>query len=122
MSLFVLSSDAALIIADSCEVGAPRGPQKGRPRSISVSVSVVFPPPVDSIETRRPCSSELENAPVFGVLHFGAGGRPREDSLRAQNRTYKDEVSPETLRAGDDILRTWLPQVLLEKFGVPETA
>ena len=59
---------------------------------------------------------------VKSLRCFGADVGPSGDSLRANNRTYKDEVSPETQRVGDDILRTWLPQVLLEKFGVPETA
>ncbi|CAN0193391.1 unnamed protein product [Scytosiphon promiscuus] len=35
------------------------------------------------------------------------------------SRTWRDEVSPEILDNMDDILRTWLPGVLLARFNVP---
>lgn len=33
-------------------------------------------------------------------------------------RRFEDEVSPEVVELADDILRKWLPPVLLERFGV----
>lgn len=36
----------------------------------------------------------------------------------SRTRTWKDEVSPEILDKMDDILRTWLPPVLLARFGL----
>lgn len=34
------------------------------------------------------------------------------------NRTFRGELSPESLAMMDDVLRTWLPPVLLSRFGV----
>lgn len=52
----------------------------------------------------------------------GADEHKRGEAAEAlrSNRTYRDEVSGESLRAADDILRVWLPPVLLEKLAVPE--
>lgn len=33
-------------------------------------------------------------------------------------RRFEDEVRPEVLAVADDVLRTWLPPVLLERFGI----
>ncbi|CAN0056471.1 unnamed protein product [Scytosiphon promiscuus] len=34
-------------------------------------------------------------------------------------RTYRGEITPGSLAAADEIMRTWLPQELLDRFGVP---
>lgn len=46
-------------------------------------------------------------------LHPGQEEKPEEGSRR-----FEDEVSPEAVEGANDVLRTWLPPVLLERFGV----
>ena len=43
------------------------------------------------------------------------GEEPRNDT---GVRKFENEVSPETRKAADDILRQWLPHVILERLGV----
>lgn len=38
----------------------------------------------------------------------------------SERRSYRDEISAVTLAGFDDVLRTWLPPVLLARLGVPE--
>lgn len=47
-------------------------------------------------------------------LHPGEGGRTDPGKVL----WFEDEVSQEILEICDDVLRTWLPPVLLERFGV----
>lgn len=37
----------------------------------------------------------------------------------SKSRTWKDEVSPDLLEGMDDMMRLWLPSVLLARWGVP---
>lgn len=41
-------------------------------------------------------------------------------SAVAPGRSYKDEISAETLEGLDAVLRTWLPPVMLVRFGVSQ--
>lgn len=43
------------------------------------------------------------------------GEEPRDETVA---RRFEDEVSPEMLEFANDVLRTWLPPILLERFGV----
>lgn len=46
---------------------------------------------------------------------------PHPGGESSGNRSYVHEVSAETLSKFDVIMRTWLPPVLLVRFGVPRT-
>ena len=43
------------------------------------------------------------------------GEKPRNDSGA---RRFEDEVSPEIVMMANDVLRAWLPAVLLDRLGV----
>ncbi len=60
----------------------------------------------------RATDKRLARFPAKGLDPHSGGEAP------VVERSYRDEVSPETLLRMDDILRVWLPPVLLEKFGV----
>lgn len=51
--------------------------------------------------------------PVASVFNTHPGGK-----TAAATRTWHDEVEPETALEMDNILRLWLPPVLLARFGV----
>lgn len=53
----------------------------------------------------------------FTPLHIDAhaGEEARNDT---SPRKFEDEVRPETVKLADDVLRQWLPPVLLAKLGV----
>eukprot|EP00752_Nemacystus_decipiens_P006728 g6051.t1 len=59
-----------------------------------------------------------------GFFAAAAGGDDerlvKEGVVLSTNRTFRDDISAESLQAADDILRVWLPPVLQEKLGVPE--
>lgn len=44
------------------------------------------------------------------------GGEPKQ--VEGAKRTFRDELGPESLAMMDDVLRTWIPPVLLQRFGV----
>lgn len=61
-------------------------------------------------------------AAVADMLDFGhkdVDVHPGEE-VRTEGgaRRFEDEVSPEAVKLADEVLRTWLPSVLLERFGV----
>lgn len=61
----------------------------------------------------RASESRFTYFPRRGVdVHLG------EEDASASNRTFRDEVSPETLLEMDATLKVWLPPVLLRKFRV----
>ena len=35
-----------------------------------------------------------------------------------ENRTFRNELSAESLAMMDDVMRTWMPPVLLQRFGI----
>ena len=64
-------------------------------------------------------TSEAAAADELGFNHkdidFHPGEKPRDETVP---RRFEDEVSEEMLEFADDVLRTWLPPILLERFGV----
>lgn len=59
----------------------------------------------------------------FTHFHFPTRGEEKdvhlgEEELTASNRTFRDEVNPETLLKMDATLTLWLPPVLLRRFRV----
>ena len=62
----------------------------------------------------RASEGRFTHFPVRAIdLHFLG-----EDGPSASNRTFRSEVSPETLLEMDAVLKVWLPPVLLRKFRV----
>lgn len=83
------------------------------------------------VHTMVHCSAQTQEASicfllvapnVVGAWEEGATDEPLrgEEEALATNRTYRDEVSAESLRAAGPILRVWLPPALLDKLGVPQ--
>lgn len=64
--------------------------------------------------------AETTDAAVNRRFNFPTKGRdPHPGGAAAKpNRTFEQEVSAETLAAFDEIMRTWLPSVYLDRFGV----
>jgi len=60
----------------------------------------------------RATDKRLARFPEKGIDPHSGGEAP------VVGRSYRDEVSPETLLRMDDILRVWLPPPLLEKFDL----
>ena len=64
-------------------------------------------------------TSEAAAADKLGFSHkdidVHPGEKPRNETVP---RRFEDEVSEEMLELADDVLRTWLPPILLERFGV----
>ena len=64
-------------------------------------------------------ASEAAAADKLGFSHkdidVHPGEKPRNETVP---RRFEDEVSEEMLELADDVLRTWLPPILLERFGV----
>ena len=55
----------------------------------------------------------------FGFEHKEIDIHPGEEARTEPGvRRFEDEVSPEVFEVADDVLRTWLPPVLLERLGV----
>ena len=55
----------------------------------------------------------------IAFAHKTVDSHPGENSTTVKGpRRFEDEVSSETVDLADDILRTWLPPVLLERLGV----
>ena len=55
----------------------------------------------------------------LGFAHAGMDLHPGEEEKTEPGvRRFEDEVRPETFAIADDVLRTWLPPVLLERLGV----
>lgn len=54
----------------------------------------------------------LYGFPLKGMDKHTGGGDPQK------SRTFRDEVSPTTLSRMDDVLRVWLPPVMLATLGV----
>ena len=55
----------------------------------------------------------------IAFAHKTVDSHPGENSTTGEGpRRFEDEVSSETVDLADDMLRTWLPPVLLERFGV----
>lgn len=54
---------------------------------------------------------------MFGLTDAGVDVHPG-GAAPAPSRTYKDELGPESLAMMDDVLRAWLPSVLLNRWGV----
>ncbi|CAN0378000.1 unnamed protein product [Ectocarpus fasciculatus] len=57
---------------------------------------------------------------ISNVLGYHAVGRDNHPGgqERSTNRTFRDELGPDSLSNMDDVLRTWLPPVLLKEFGL----
>ncbi|CAM9470199.1 unnamed protein product [Scytosiphon promiscuus] len=67
-----------------------------------------------AVATGQVPDSRLAGFPSKGIdVH--SGGSESESSGK---RTFRDEVSATTVSKMDDMLRVWLPPVLLEKFGI----
>jgi len=49
----------------------------------------------------------------YGHMDAHIGGHASGD-----NRTFRDELGPESLAMMDDVVRMWLPPVLLQRFGI----
>lgn len=71
--------------------------------------------PIEVVETATRAAVQLDFAFPIKQIDVHPGG---DNSV---NRTYVDEISAETLSSFDDILRTWLPPVLLARLGVSLT-
>lgn len=55
----------------------------------------------------------------LGFGHTGFDLHPDEEARTAPGvRRFQDEVGPDLIATADDVLRTWLPPVLLERLGV----
>ena len=64
-------------------------------------------------------TSQAAVAGKLGFSHKDIDLHPGEESrTKSGVRRFEDEVSPDVLAAADDVLRTWLPPVLLQRFGV----
>lgn len=64
-------------------------------------------------------TSKAAVADDLGFPHKYIDRHPGEtNKTQPGARQFEDEVSPEILELADDVLRTWLPPVLLERFGV----
>ncbi|CAN0125698.1 unnamed protein product [Scytosiphon promiscuus] len=66
----------------------------------------------------RPWVDSIAASAGIGAWATEANPHPGGEEA-SPNRTWRDEVSPEILDDMDDILRTWLPGVLLARFDVP---
>lgn len=66
---------------------------------------------------RRAASVATRGGSMFG---FPSKGKDRHDggAAVAPTRSFRDEINSTTLSNMDDILRTWLPTVMLEKVNV----
>lgn len=67
-------------------------------------------------------ATDIANAAGANELTFNHKRIDKHPGETAMNSTgvrrFEDEVAPETLKVADDILRQWLPPVILEKLGV----
>ena len=71
-------------------------------------------PPEQVEEASRVAS---EGGSILGFHSKGLDEHPGAQS-QGDSRSFRDELSNSSLSAMDDVLRTWLPDVLLEKYGV----
>ena len=63
--------------------------------------------------------AEAARANAFRFRNKPTDEHPGQDVRNSTGpRKFEDEVSPETLKAADNILRQWLPPLLLENLGV----
>ena len=63
-------------------------------------------------------AAQAAAADDLGFGHKDVDLHPGEEKQADGVRRFEDEVSPEILAIADDVLRTWLPPALLERFGV----
>lgn len=68
----------------------------------------------------KAASAASDGGKNFGFPSKGRDAHP--GGINAPDRTYQDEVNAATLSIVDDILRVWLPPVVLEKLGVSLSA
>ena len=55
---------------------------------------------------------------VPGYPHAVVENHPGGKAPQGGKRTFRDELGPESLAMMDDVVRTWVPPVLLQRFGI----
>lgn len=77
------------------------------------SVGLQLPSPVVKNTAEAAAANDLRFTPFHVNVH--PGEKPRNDT---SPRKYEDEVSPATFKLSNDVMRQWLPPVLLAKLGI----
>lgn len=53
------------------------------------------------------------------VLDFKAKGIDNHPGANESRTTFRDDLGPDSLAMMDDVMRKWVPPVMLKRFGIP---